>query len=123
MTHNINTVNSNDNALDQCAEHLGMEEAIDMFDYALPLIVKRKQELCSYLQTQDWEAAKQCAHQTISSVRLYGSQHLETQLQHIRLLDTTDNHTDPIQLEKTLAQAFDQTIQEVTIWLDKHKDH
>jgi hypothetical protein len=112
-------IDNNRDAINNCISTFGIIEAINIFEYALPRIVQRKKELCGYIQAQDWLAAKQCAHQTISAVRLYGSDHLEQQLHQVKLLGTSD--IDPTQFEQILAQAFDQAIQTVTEWLAQQK--
>jgi len=80
-------------------------------------VLHKKNQFSQHIHAQNWESAKQCAHQTISSVRLYGSESLETQLHRVKLLGTTD--IDPIELEQALSLAFDQTIQAVKEWLNQ----
>jgi HPt (histidine-containing phosphotransfer) domain-containing protein len=104
-------------ALKNIIANLGIAEAIEMLEYALPRIVQRKNQLSQHIHAQDWEAAKQYAHQTISSVSLYGSESLETQLHRVKLLGTTD--IDPITFEQELSLAFDHVVQGVKEWLNQ----
>lgn len=103
------------NALDLVAANLGLEEAIEMFEYALPRVLLRKKEILEHMQSQNWEAACNDAHRAISSVRLYGTQRLEDLLRQVKSVSTGE--VDSQVLQQELSDEFDSVIKAISDWL------
>ena len=80
--------------------------------------LKRQEELGAALKQGDVITAKRCAHRTIGSVRLYGSDRLETMLFEIGNKSLDVINTEAFQQE--LSAEFDSVISNVNTWLLKH---
>lgn len=105
-------------ALDKVAAGIGVKDAIELFEFALPIVMERRQTLQNYLQTGDWVAAARYAHKTISSVRLYGSETLEVLLRQAMQVD--NGEIDVATLQQALLAEFDSVISTVREWLNTH---
>jgi hypothetical protein len=105
-------------ALDALHENLGINGTVDLLAFALPLIVARGDAIRQFLQAGDWEAASRVAHQTLGSVRLYGSAQFEGLLQQVRQKEIGIIGTASFQ--KALEQAFDDITLTMRAWLDAH---
>ncbi|CAA6828309.1 MAG: Unknown protein [uncultured Thiotrichaceae bacterium] len=110
--------NINNHSLDIVANNLGLEEAVEMFEYALPHISQRRDELRKHISISDWEAAGQCVHRTLSSVNLYGSDRLEELLLQVKLASTGE--VEPSTLNQELSKEFDNVLQSIKQWLATH---
>ena len=108
----------NNLSLETVVRRLGVEDAIEFLEYALPRIIQRKKWLQEYLSTGDSEAASQCAYRTIGSVRLYGSTKLELLLEQVKLVSNGD--IDPVSLQRELSVEFDKAINAIREWLEAH---
>jgi hypothetical protein len=105
-------------ALDMLEEQVGVKSAVGLLVFALPLIAERRKMLQHHLQLKDWEAALLVAHQTLGSVRMYGSSHIEYLLQQIRQQKISVISSTAFQQE--LDQEFEATIHVLHQWLDEH---
>ncbi len=105
------------NSLEQLAQDLGIEDTIEVLEYALPRIVERQKKIQQHLQAKHWEKASICAHQTISSVSLYGSDELE------RLLNKIKDHNESrrVELQEQLSKEFNNIIEAIQQWLSIHR--
>lgn len=70
------------------------------------------------LTAHNWEAALQVAHKTLSSVRLYGSNQLESLLQQVCCQDIGVIATSEFQA--TLESEFSGVITTLKHWLAEH---
>ena len=111
---------TNANFLDSILDKLGMEDAIEVYEYALTKIPSKKSELKRYLLAEDWFSARQAAHRSLSSARLYGTDKLDELLNQVRLVDTPE--VDPVLLEKALSNEFDNVSEKLRQWINLHKD-
>lgn len=105
-------------AIEHLVETLGLADACELLQSALHLIVERQEELGAALKQGDVITAKRCAHRTIGSVRLYGSDRLETMLFEIGNKSLDVINTEAFQQE--LSAEFDSVISNVNTWLLKH---
>lgn len=108
-------INENLVALNKVAAELGLVDAIELFEFALPIVIERQQMLQNYLQAEDWVAAAQCAHKTISSVRFYSSERLEGLLR--QAMQVRTGEIDVAILQQALFAEFDAVISTVREWL------
>lgn len=111
---------ANESFLDSILDKLGMEDAIEIYEYALAKIPAKKNELKRYLLAEDWLSARQAAHRSLSSARLYGTDKLDELLNQVRLVDTPE--VDPVLLEKALSDEFDYVSKKLRQWLDLHTE-
>ncbi len=105
------------NLLNKLTQDLGIEDTIEVLEYALPRIFERQQKIQQYLQTKQWENASACAHQTISSIGLYGSDELEKLLNKIK----DRNESERIELQDQLSREFTHVTETIQQWLSLHK--
>ena len=105
------------NSLEQLAQDLGIEDTIEVLEYALPRIFERQKKIQEHLQAKHWEKASSYAHQTISSVSLYGSNELE------RLLNKIKDHNENKrpELQEQLSREFNHITQTIQQWLSIHQ--
>lgn len=106
-------------SLDAVKHQLGAEEAIDMFEYALPRIDDRKNELLVGIVDKNWEAVGNSAHRIISSVRLYGTQKLERILRAIQLSAKAGDV--PSALKLGMLQEFEFVKARLKQWIATEK--
>lgn len=109
---------STEASLQTLQENLGIKDTIDLLVFALPRIRERQQALHQCLQARDWEAASRVAHQTLSSVRLYGSSQIEQLLQAVRQQDI--GVISSASFQQSLVQEFESVTHTVKTWLAKH---
>lgn len=102
-------------ALDSLLENLGMKHTVDLVVFALPHISQRRDSLKQLLLTGSWEEAARVAHKTLSSVRLYGSNRLESLLRQVCQRDIAVISTAAFQT--TLDAEFSLTISMLEQWL------
>ncbi len=105
------------NLLDQLTQDLGIEDAVEVLEYALPRVFERQKKIQEHLQAKQWKEASAYAHQTMSSIRLYGSDELERLLNKIK----DHNENERIQLQDQLSQEFSLVIQTIQQWLSLHR--
>lgn len=105
-------------ALDNLLTNLGKKDTVELLEFALPRIVERKIALMQLLNANNWEAALQVAHKTLSSVRLYGSNQLEALLQQVCRQDMAVVATPEFQA--TLESEFSGVITTLKQWLAEH---
>jgi HPt (histidine-containing phosphotransfer) domain-containing protein len=104
--------------LDMLAEEVGVKNTVGLLVFALPLIAERREALQHHLRVSDWQAASRIAHQTLGSVRMYGSSHMEYLLQQVRQQER--DVIGSIAFQQELDQAFEAAICELQQWLDDH---
>jgi hypothetical protein len=104
-------------AIEQLVDKLGETEAIEMLEFALPLIVERESNLTDQLLSGNLAEAAKYAHKTISSIRLYGSSELENLLQAVK---DVKNHAQALALQPRLSKEFNLTINVVKNYLHEH---
>lgn len=104
-------------AIKQLHEKLGTAETVDMFVFALPIIIEREAELRESLLSGHLQKASQHAHKTISSIRLYGSAELEDLLKEV---SNIQNHQHALELQPRLSAEFNSVIKTVENWLSKY---
>lgn len=96
----------------------GVEDTVSMLEHTQPFVANWEQQLAEAFSQEDWEAAAQCAHKAISSVRLYGSPELEALLSQI--VDR-DECVKSAGFHQTVFAEF-ATIRQVTqAWMTCHK--
>ena len=108
---------SQNNLLDKLMQDLGIEDAIEVLEYALPRVFERQKKIQQHLQAKQWEEASAYAHQTISSIRLYGSDELERLLRKIK----ERNESERIELQGQLSREFTDVLQAIEQWLVVHR--
>ncbi len=104
-------------SLETIAQNLGIEDTIELLEYALPRIAQRQKKIQESLLAEDWEAASKCAHQTISSVRLYGTEELEKLLRQAKQAGEDTADADIVTLQQELLAEFDHVSQTIREWL------
>ncbi len=107
-------------SLETIAQNLGIEDTIELLEYALPRIAQRQKKIQESLLAEDWEAASKCAHQTISSVRLYGTEELEKLLRQAKQAGEDTADADIVTLQQELLAEFDHVSQTIREWLLTH---
>lgn len=112
------TDSSTHSPLDALEEQVGVNRAVALLVFALPLIAERRSGLQQALQAGDWQTAAQVAHQTLGSVRLYGSSQLEYLLQQVRQQDL--GVISSLAFQEELDQAFGTVTTTLQEWLDAH---
>lgn len=110
--------NNNNNNLSLVVENLGVEDAIELFEYALPRVLDRKSQIIKHMQSQNWDAARDDAHRAISSVRIYGTERLETLLRQVKMASTGE--VDSQVLQQELSDEFDHVVQAIAGWLQEN---
>lgn len=106
-------------SLEAVKQKLGVDEAVDMFEYALPRISERKNELLAYIKAENWEAVSNCSHTAISSVRLYGTESLERVLREVKR--SAEANKFPANLEVLMSNEFDLVSNRILLWLKENK--
>ena len=72
------------NAIKETENDLGTDDTIDLLSNSLPLIIERKNMINLALQSSDLEQAAMHAHKTLGSIRIYGSDRLESLLSRLK---------------------------------------
>lgn len=103
-------------AVNKLVGDLGVNDTYELLAFALPHITKRHEELQDALERGEWETAARCAHKTLSSVRLYGSERLEVLLYQVREAGT--GGMDVPALRQELSVEFLSVIQTIKEWLN-----
>lgn len=106
------------NRLDQLQRDLGTSEAVDLLNFAIPFITEREALLRSLLLSGGLDEAAKCAHKTIGSLGLYGTDKLEGLLKEINKLD--NNADDLIAFQEKLSAEFKHVLLLINEWLDAH---
>lgn len=70
-------------SIDQLIENIGLEDSRNLLAKSLPIIIGRKRALLKALEDNEVSLVSEYPHKTSSSVRLYGSSHLEGLLQEV----------------------------------------
>ena len=103
------------NALSSLEQNLGAKHVYDLLEFALPVIQDRGQRLQEALDQEDWELAAKIAHQTCSSVRLYGSQHFEMLLRSIMQKDLP--YISSVKFKHELTVELKSVLTSIDEWL------
>ena len=104
-------VNQSSSSIDQLIENIGLEDSRDLLTKSLPIIIGRKRTLLKALEDNEISLASECAHQASSSIRLYGSGHLEGLLQEVISLSLAQPVRHGLQGE--LEAEFNDAISEI----------
>lgn len=97
---------------------VGDKDAIELFQFTLPIVIERQHALEQHLCAREWAAFKQCAHKSISSVRLYGSERLEMLLRQAN--DVDKDEFDLLTYQQELSEEFEVVIGSIREWLAQH---
>ena len=95
--------------------NLGVTDTVDLIRTALPIIIERKATLSKLLLAEDLEGASACAHKTLGSVRLYGTDQLEHLLTQVKTLDP--NRDDLTGFQYQISEEFSLVIDGCERWL------
>lgn len=106
-------------ALAELVKTIGLSDAIEVLEFALPHISMRKDEIQRRLAAADWEGAAHVAHKTISSVCVYSSDPFEHHLQQIYQQDIAVISTADFQ--HALLKEFTDIEQGIGAWLVTHR--
>lgn len=110
----MKSINTNQK-LAKLEKNLGVTDTVDLIRSALPIILERKETLSRLLLTQDIEGASACAHKTLGSVRLYGTDQLEHLLMRVKTLDSKLDDLPGFQ--RQISEEFSRVIDSCTEWL------
>ena len=104
--------------IDATAMHLGEKSTIELFQFALPIVIERQHSLEKHLCAGEWAAFKQFAHKSIGSVRLYGTERLEALLRQAN--DVDKDEFDLLTYQQELSEEFETVIGSIREWLALH---
>lgn len=103
-----------DLAVKQLLSKYGAVDTIEMLEFALPLVVERKESLSESLLSNNLAEASKIAHKTISSIRFYGSSRLEDLLKEVK---DVRSQQKALELQPQLIEEFDVVINVLRKWL------
>ncbi len=107
-------------AIEHLVETIGLVDACELIRSTRHLMIERHSQLSTALQQNDVMTSKRCAHRTIGSIRLYGSQRLEELLFQVGNKPLKEINTVAFQQE--LSAEFASAISTVNAWLELNCD-
>ncbi len=105
-------------AMGAVAMQIGEKETIELFQFALPIVIERQHALEQHLRAKEWAEFKQFAHKSIGSVRIYGSERLEVLLRQAHDID--NDGVDLLAYQQELSKEFEAVIDGIREWLAAH---
>lgn len=100
-------------------KNIGITDTVDLIQTALPILIERKATLGKLLLAEDLEGASACAHKTLGSVRLYGTDQLESLLTQVKELNP--DQVDLIDFQGQISEEFSMVIDDCIKWLKNNE--
>ncbi|MGB0361024.1 MAG: hypothetical protein ACPGVP_08690 [Thiolinea sp.] len=109
------------NAIEETKGDLGIADTVDLLSNSLPLIIERKNMINLALQESDLDRASLYAHKTLGSIRIYGTEKLESLLNRLKDKQLDERGSNDFHLKDELSVEFDSVTFTINEWLSLNR--